>query len=72
MPAVKCQRAQMWMATKIKTPTSPTIDAVKSQVHITDVFRVMTLFRGLWIDLYQCLLLLPDPSHNVTNVRPSN
>ena len=35
-------RPQTRMAAKIKTPTSPTIDAVKSQVHITDVFRFMT------------------------------
>jgi len=35
----------MRMAAKIKTPKSPTIDAVKSQVHTTDVFRFITLSR---------------------------
>jgi hypothetical protein len=48
----------MWMAAKIKTPQGATIDAVKSRVHITDVFRFMTpMFRiGL--------LVLRRPSHD--------
>jgi hypothetical protein len=35
-------RPQTRTAAKIKTPTSPIIDVVKSQSHITDVFRFMT------------------------------
>jgi hypothetical protein len=33
---------QMRNAAKIKTTTSPTIDAVKSQLHTTEVFRFIT------------------------------
>ena len=47
--------SQMRNAVKIKTIISPTIDTVKSQLHITEVFRFITIIRLFTLEQFSAL-----------------